>query len=102
MGEETKTLEMRIAELEDKISKFTLTDEQLAEARKVGTLGAASPTFSCVFNCFTCIVHQCIISQCIRQCIISQCIRQCFECTCGPCIQSPVGSSGGGFGSLGM
>jgi hypothetical protein len=103
---EAKTLEMRVAELEDKLSKVTFTEEELAAARKVATAMPAVPAALCVIS--SCVIHQCIVHQCIiHQCIISQCIqqciRQCFECSCGPCAVGG-GSLGraGGFGTLGM
>ena len=103
MAEEEKSLEMRVAELEDKLSGMTISDEEMAAARKVmgGSVSSPSPQLCVVSQC---IVHQCIIHQCIiNQCIIRTCIiQQCFECSCGPCnIGGGGGLAGGGFGSLG-
>lgn len=95
MAEEQKSLEMRVAELEDKLNKLM-----------PGEGAAAAPVSLCVAQ--QCVIHPCIVSQCIiHQCIINQCIRpcivqQCFECSCGPC--SPMGGVGPGgssFGGLG-
>jgi len=102
---DSKTLEMRIAELEDKLSKVTLSEQEVAALKglaAMGTMAHAQPlTCSCIVHqCIT----QCIIVQClIHQCWIQQCIRQCFECSCGPCAPTPTAGMGGigGFGMLG-
>ena len=101
--EKTKSLEMRVAELEDKLSKLHISEEEMKTYQKVASLLAggtgeaaaaapttASPIVSCIIR--TCIIRTCII----RTCIIN-------ECTCGPCIQGPGGmGGGGGFGGLGF
>jgi hypothetical protein len=102
---DTKTLEMRVAELEDKLSKVHITEDEMKTYHKVAAAlapaaatAALSPQLCVVSQCV--INHPCISPQCIIQCI--QCIRQCIrECTCGPCIQSGGGGLGGGFGTLG-
>jgi hypothetical protein len=112
MPEEEKSLEMRVSELEDKLERVTVSEEDLEAAQRVlGAAPGAAPAGPCIIH--QCIIHQCIISQCIiHQCIISQCIirnciiQQCFECSCGPCNLPGGGGgisrAGGGFGSLGM
>jgi hypothetical protein len=110
-----RSLEMRVAELEDKLARIYISEEEWRSYQKVAALMAgqlcAAPTAQqvpqqapqqvpqqapvgqpIVAQCIIsqCIISQCIISQCIRQCIrqciISQCIRQCIvDCTCGPC-----------------
>jgi hypothetical protein len=112
-----KTIEMRIAELEDKLAKVHITEDEMKAFQKVAALtggGAAgvpqSGPAQCVINqciqpCIIhphCVVNQCIINQCIiRQCIIRQCIIQnCFECG-GGCAPGGGIASGGGFGGLG-
>ena len=99
-----RTLEMRIAELEDKLAKLHVTDEEMRAYQKVAALmgsgtGAAeavgaqaSPTV-------------CTISRSRLVCIVPrQIVRFCNECTCGPCIQGGGfgGETGGGFGGFGM
>jgi hypothetical protein len=110
---EAKTLEMRVAELEDKLAKLTLSEEQLkalqaapciaAGAPASPCIAAATPTFTCIIN--QCIVSQCIINQCIiRPCIIRPCIiQQCIQdCTCGPCLASSMmATPASQFGTLG-
>ena len=104
--EQPKTLEMRVAELEDKLAKIHITEEELKAYQKVASLLGAAPaaapgTSPCVAAQFSCIVRSCIIASCvIHSCIIRpQCI---FECTCGPCNpQVGVGSISGSFGTLG-
>jgi len=119
-----KTLEMRVAELEDKLSQVHITDDEMAAYRKVAGLlgqqaaGAASPAAGCVVDCVGSCINECrvcTISQCIRMCVISnpiinQCIRDCIisnpiirQCVeCQPCW--PGGPGGGitGFDKLGM
>jgi hypothetical protein len=86
MAEEARTLEMRVAELEDKLVKLTAAPASIP--RVCGG-------YVC-YNCYTC--YHCVIAQCvIRQCI--------YECTCGPCSCTPTLTAGigggGGFGGLG-
>jgi hypothetical protein len=103
-SQQEKTLEMRLAELEDKLSKLHITEEELKAYQKVASLlGAVPGTGAGVSTAFTCIIRPCIIAQCvIQQCIACIIRPQCiFECTCGPCIQSPTTFGGGGFGTLG-
>jgi len=97
-----KTLEMRVAELEDKLSKIHITEDEMKAYQKVSSLVGqqAQPSLSpqvCVLNC----IVRCVITP---GCITSTCIHQTciYECTCGPCscvAQSKV--PGGGFGTLG-
>lgn len=98
-----KTLEMRVAELEDKLSKLHVTEEEIKAYHKVSAaLGmqgpsAAAPSgqtpvsgVACI-NCINCIV-------CRINCIIACRII-------ADCIQSPTGGAGSGgvgFGGLGM
>lgn len=96
-----KTLEMRVAELEDKLSKLHVTEDEMKAYHKVASLlgtgaaAAAPPTASP--SIVSCIIRTCIIRTCIISCI--NCIN---ECTCGPCLVSGSGGvGGGGFGGLG-
>jgi hypothetical protein len=76
MADEHKSLEMRVAELEDKLNKMS-------------AMPASIPQI-CVYACYQCYVCY----TCIRNCI--------YECTCGPCIQYSANmGAGGGFGTLG-
>jgi hypothetical protein len=96
--EQPKTLEMRVAELEDKLSKVHITEEEMKAYHKVASLMGAQGVSSqipqvCVTNCFRCIIYRCIIHP------VCTCI---FECSCGPCLPTTgSGGAGGGFGSLG-
>ena len=102
-----QTLEMRVAALEDKLSKLNITEEEMRAYEKVSALmgtgmapGATSPQLS---------PQVCTISPRMVFCwppprgIIRPIIRGC-ECTCGPCACDPFSSTGfgGGFGSFGM
>jgi hypothetical protein len=114
MADEKKSLEARVAELEDKLSKIHVTEEEMKAYHKVSSLvGGASPAAGCVVDCSggcinecavrACtIVRQCtVIRSCIRQCtIIRQCTWECFECG-GGCAPGGGAMGGGGFGSLG-
>ena len=105
-SKEQKSLEMRVAELEDKLSKMHITEEEMKAYQKVSSLvgapGANPVAGGCIVDCNIgggCI-NECTIRACtiLRQCtILRYCtiIRQCcFEGGGG-------GFSGGGFGSLG-
>ena len=97
-----KTLEMRVAELEDKLSQVHITEEEMKAYQKVsalmgsgaamGSQGAqAAPTpiqAGCIVNC--------IIYRCIIRCIITDCINECGGGLPGG------GGVGGGFGGFGM
>jgi hypothetical protein len=117
-GSETKSLEMRVAELEDKLAKIHITEEELKAYQKVsaligggagaaagaggvGGVGAAPQApIGTVLNCIQqCIVRYCtIIRYCtiVRQCIIQECINE-----CGGGLPGGGGVGGGGFGNLG-
>jgi|SRR6185369_6110553 len=97
MADDKKTLEMRVAELEDKLAQLHISEQDMATYQKVASqlgTGAAAPQ-QCL-QCLQCI--QPIVSQCIIRCIIrpiywADCIQQCF---------AGGGSGGsGGFGNLG-
>lgn len=108
-----KSLEMRVAELEDKLSKIHITEDEMKAYHKVSSLvgGAATssniganPAAGCILDCVGGCINECTIRACvIRQCTIARfctIIRSCtFECGGGG--PGGGGFSGGGFGSLG-
>lgn len=107
-----RSLEMRVAELEDKLSKVHITEEEMKAYQKVSSLiGAAtpSPQAGCILDCVGGCINECAIRACtiractIRACTIRACtIRACtYECggNCDPGGGGIIG--GGGFGSLG-
>ena len=119
----SKTLEMRVAELEDKLAQTQITEADMKAFQKVSVAmaargGAGAPaaaTEPCVANtgaatpalnpqfCIIshCVIHNCIISHCvIYNCIITQCIIHPIinpiilnDCTCGPCAQANVAAT---------
>jgi len=111
-----KSLEMRVAELEDKLSKVHITEEEMKAYQKVSSLmgggGGVSPQAGCILDCSggcisecrICLIRSCVIRSCgvIRQPIIRQpIIRDCFECG-GECLPGGGGMvGGGGFGGFG-
>jgi hypothetical protein len=126
-----QSLEMRVAELEDKLAKLSFTEEELAAYNKVasamagGMTAAAAPAQQqgpvgpCqIVNCFP-PPPPCVVSQCLPPppCVIQPCrINPCTivnPCTirptivqCIPCINECGGGlpgtiPGGGFGTLG-
>jgi hypothetical protein len=124
--EPQKTLEMRVAELEDKLSKIHITEDEMKAYQKVVTLlsggqaggGAAvgpqtgficahPPILPCSHPIAPCF-HP--IAPCSNVCRILPCfvcrvcigVCVCFECGGGCLPGGGAGSSGGGFGSLGM
>jgi hypothetical protein len=106
-----KTLEMRVAELEDKLSKVHITEEEMKAFHKVsalmggaGAAGGVSPQAGCVLDCSGGCISECAIRACtIRNCtIVRFCtiLRSCtFECG-GGCAPGG-GFGGGGFGGFG-
>jgi hypothetical protein len=121
MADQPKTIEMRVAELEDKLSKIHVTEDEMKAFQKVSSLmgtqpaaaasGAAGP-IPCASSC---IASQCVANQCIQQCIVRQCtiirfctiIQQCIhQCIIQQCIAECGGggggvTGGGGFSGLG-
>ena len=107
--EKTKSLEMRVAELEDKLSKLHISEEEMKTYQKVASLlgtggaagageaAAAAAPAQAGTSIISCIIRTCII----RTCIIRTCIINCInECSCGP--GGAGGLGGAGFGGLGM
>lgn len=123
MPEKEKSLEMRVAEIEDKLAQMHITDEEMKTFNKVAsamgltgggeamagaTAAGAAPGGPSTaarsiavnrglcrvrWNCWPCIIHNCI-------CPCGP--GFCNECNCGPCIQSGGGGGfGGGFGGFG-
>jgi hypothetical protein len=119
-----KSLEMRIAELEDKLSKMHITEDEMKAYHKVSSLvggmsaggaaaasGAAAAPLDCVSGCINeCAIRSCTIARfctvvrnctILRQCtVIRNCTFECFECG-GGCAPGGGGFSGGGFGGFG-
>lgn len=126
--ESERTLEMRVAELEDKLKGLQISEEEMKVFNKVSSLlgGAALPGSTtnlsipdpsscvitqCIRSCT--VVQQCIractiVQQCIRACtVIQQCIRSCIISDCiaecgGGCAPGGPFIGGGGFGTLGQ
>jgi hypothetical protein len=108
-----KSLEMRIAAIEDKLSKLNISEEDLKTYQRVSAaLGggteaaAAGPAIPAPDACQVCqITRQRLV--CINRGIIPrQIVRFCVECNeCGPCACGQAGggfSGGGGFGGFGF
>jgi hypothetical protein len=104
-----KTLEMRVAELEDKLSQVHITEDEMKAFHKVSALmgggATASPQAGCIQDCVGGCINECAIRACtvIRSCTIRACtiIRACtFECG-GGCAPGGGMIGGGGFGHLG-
>jgi hypothetical protein len=100
MADAPKTLEMRVAELEDKLAKINITEDDLKAYHKVSALmggGSAAAPAATAHGCI--LPSACRISGCwseCRGCIISSCITA----ACQPCaiFNQPFGSFGGGGG----
>ena len=103
-----KTIEMRLAEVEDKLSQLHITEEEMKTYHKVaaalgaqtGVPGAAPAGISPIVNRGISPIRPPIIRwncTCICPC------GPCYECTCGPCscVAGGGGSFGGGFGGFG-
>ena len=115
MADDKKTLEMRVAELEDKLSQVHITEDEMATYTKVAAkLGAAGSCQSFQPTTSPCIaqpIQPCVAQTCTIHCIIQQCIIRCIikppiywnDCI-GPCAPGNCatgGLGGGGFGGLG-
>jgi hypothetical protein len=119
-----KNLEMRVAELEDKLRAMHVTEDEMKAFQKVSALmgggSAAAVTASPALTPANCVISQCtvsqctvvaqcirqctVVSQCVRQCtIVSQCVRQCIVDCINECGGGLPGGPlvGGGFGTLG-
>jgi hypothetical protein len=98
-----KSLEMRVAELEDKLSKLHITEEEWKAYQKVHTALGGGVGGGVGLSPQVCVIRSCIVRACISTCSIACIISSCInECSCGPCIQSGGGGGvGGGFGGLG-
>ncbi|HEV7877091.1 hypothetical protein [Bradyrhizobium sp.] len=129
-NETEKTLEMRVAELEDKLKNLHVTEEEMKAYNKVasmmgGATSAAAPSpaaggaVGLTPTPDACVINQCIractvVQPCIQQCIVHQCtivqpctirpctIRACTirQCCIQECINECIG--GGGFGGGGL
>lgn len=101
-----KTIEMRLAEIEDKLAQMHISEEDMKTYQKVATaLGmggagggqAAAAQQIPISRGITSVCRICIIRYtCICPC------GPCYECTCGPCnCAGGGGAFGGGFGGFG-
>jgi hypothetical protein len=104
-----KTIEMRLAELEDKVAKIHITEEELKAYHKVSRLigGAGAPAEdvgqigSTIYPCITPRGINRLVTRGIPR--INRGINDCNEC--GPCGWGGMGGGGmggGGFGGFGM
>jgi hypothetical protein len=101
MADEKKTLEMRVAELEDKLAQLHISEADMATYQKVAAkLGTGAPAAQpCMaaqsIQCISPILNpHCIIRCIIRPIYWADCIQQCFQ-------GGGAGGAGGGFGGLG-
>jgi len=111
-SEQPKTLEMRVAELEDKLSKIHITEDEMKTYQKVSGLLTGQPVADATPA--TVAAPQlspqvCVVSRAVSRSITPRnitpivnrgIIGECYECSCGPCAQSGGGFSGG-FGGFG-
>jgi hypothetical protein len=111
-GSEAKSLEMRVAELEDKLSKIHITEDEMKAYHKVNSLmggqavaeAAPAPAATSHLSPTVCVISR-GVSRSITPRSISPINRgiigECYECSCGPCAQGGGGFTGG-FGGLGQ
>ena len=98
-----KTLEMRVAAIEDILAKRQITEEEMKTYEKVSNL-LYGPSNHChysqphpAYNGVPLCVHG---GGSIGPCFF--CRPVCYECFCAPCSSSGGGSFGGRFGGLGF
>lgn len=105
-----KTIEMRLAELEDKLAKIHITEDELKAYHKVSSLIAGTgavaegPAVASTMSPTVCAIFQCVIPRqvAVNRGITPRINRGINECNeCGPCAQGG-GGFGGGFGGFGM
>ena len=115
-----KSLEMRVAALEDKLKGLQVSEDEMRAYNKVASLmgmGSQQPaTTAGATTALTPVPDSCVVSQCtVRACTISQCtvVSQCTVRACtiiqdcinecgGGCAPGGGGfMGGGGFGTLG-
>jgi hypothetical protein len=100
MAEDVKSLEMRIAAIEDKLSKMHVTEEEMKAYEKVSALMGGAGAAAHQASPQICTIARNRAVFCwpgIRRPIITVC-----ECQCGPCIESGGGGGfTGGFGGFG-
>ena len=98
-----KTIEMRLAEIEDKLAQMHITEEEMKAYNKVAAaMGGSAMKVPKSRPRFPLAAAPSPIHRiCIRAICICPC-GPCYECTCGPCacIQGG-GGFGGGFGGFG-
>ena len=97
---DAKTLEMRVAELEDRLSKLHVTEDELKAYHKVSSLvNQNAPQAGCIVDCSHGCINECMIRACtIRACTIRACT---YECGGGCAPGGGGGFGGGGFGGFG-
>ena len=117
-----KTLEMRVAELEDRLSQMHISEEEMQVYQKVASKLGAAPCQQCVAS------QPCVAAQQQQPCVAAQspCIAsqpqasiypyyyRCYyfncyyrpifyqDCILGPMSGGGGGGAGGGFGGFGM
>lgn len=118
MPEKDKSLEMRVAEIEDKLAQLHITDDEMKAFNKVAAAmglqgsaeaGSAAAASAAPGGAMGAPAIPRFINRGIGPCrifrgfCICQCICPCInECTCGPCIAGGGGGGfGGGFGGFG-
>jgi hypothetical protein len=106
-SQERKSLEMRVAELEDKLSKIYITEEELKAYQKVaGLLSGGQPGAGIHYGTQICWFPPCCVCRFpVPPCCVCRFpVPPCCVCGCA-CLQcfsgGEPGSGGGGFGSLG-
>lgn len=112
---EAKTLEMRVAELEDKLAKLQITEDEWRAYRKVASRLAGSPSAAplaspvqpCIAGAGTCMMLPCVVNN-MGAGWVGMCIVGCGCIWFGPCFVSglsagavPFSPAGSGFEGLG-
>ena len=98
-----KSLEMRVAEIEDKLAKLHITEEEMRAYQKVSNLVAGQPETPGATNYLS--PQVCTITP--RAIAVSRVVyvpprHSCIaDCSCGPCSYYGGGGFGGGFGGFG-
>jgi hypothetical protein len=98
-----KTLEMRIAAIEDKLAQLHISEDEMAAYHKVSAAmgrsgGGAAAQQQQALSPQICSIAPCTIHP-IRPIGPIRPIF-CYECFCGPCNQGGTGGGGGGFGGF--
>jgi hypothetical protein len=99
-----KSIEMRLAEIEDKLAKLHITEEEMRAYQKVSSLLGGASGMEAGIDPTTAALSPTVCQISPRLRLVPRIVpRIVNECICGPCACFTSGGGGmGGFGGFGM